>query len=113
MSKCRLTVSLTPSEVMDKIKGQEGADLVYEEFHDIGEGKYCGTLIFEKYFVRVSNRAALIVLINNLDGTTQVTSIATGSSQGIIFNFDWGAANSFAGSIKNILENYIVKEINE
>lgn len=111
MSQCKFVVSLKPAQVMSKVKGEESSDLVYEEFHDIGNGKYHGTLIFEKYFMRTSSRAALVVLVNNLNGKTIVTSVATGSSQGMFFNFDWGAADSFAGSVKRILESYITEEI--
>lgn len=111
MSQCKFVVSLMPSQVMSKVKSEENADLVYEEFNEIGNGKYYGTLIFEKYFIRASNRAALVVLMNNLNGETIVTSVATGSSEGLFFKFDWGAADSFAGSVKNILKNFITKEI--
>ena len=109
MSQYSFVVSLMPLEVMNKVKEEEGTDLVYEEFHDIGDGKYQGTLIFEKYFIRTSSRAALVVLVNNLNEKTVVTSVATGSSQGMIFNFDWGAADSFADSVKEILESYITE----
>ena len=112
MSECKFIVSLIPMEVMIKVRNEESATLVYEEFHDLGEEKYYGTLIFEKYFMRAGNRAALVVLVNNLDGKTMVTSVATGSSQGMIFNFDWGVADDFAGSVKRILKRYITEEIN-
>jgi hypothetical protein len=111
MSQYSFIVNLTPSAAMGKIKEEENADIVYEEFHDIGNEKYFGTIIFEKYFMRVSNRVALVVLINNLNGETQVTSVATGSSQGMIFNFDWGAADDFAVSVREIFEDYIIREI--
>ena len=111
MSQSKFIVSLMPSQVMSKVKGEESSDLVYEEFYDIGDGRYYGTLIFEKYFMRTSSRAALAVLVNNLNGRTIVTSVATGSSQGMIFNFDWGAADSFAESVRRILESYITEEI--
>ena len=111
MSKCSFIVSLMPLQVMEKMKDEESAELIYEEFHDVGNSKYHGTLIFEKYFMRVGNRAALVVLVDNFKGETKVTSVATGSSQGMIFKFDWGAADSFAGSVKRILESYIIEEI--
>ncbi|MBZ9688580.1 DUF6054 family protein [Clostridium estertheticum] len=111
MSKCSFIVSLLPSQVMTMVKSEENSDLVYEEFHDIGDGKYNGTLIFEKYYMRAGNRAALVVLVNNFNGKTIVKSIATGSSQGMLFNFDWGAADSFADSIRRILKGYITEEI--
>ena len=113
MSKCSFIVSLMPSKVIDKVKDGQDAELVYEEFNDIENGKYYGTLIFEKYFMRVGNRAALVVLVNNLNGKTIVTSVATGSSQGMIFNFDWGASDHFANSVRDLLEKYIIEEIDE
>ena len=111
MSQNKFIVSLMPAQVMSKVKGERIATLVYEEFNDMGNEKYCGTLIYEKYFMRAHNRAALVVLVNNINGKTIVTSVATGSSQGLLFNFDWGAADSFAESVKRVLERYITEEI--
>ena len=34
--------------------------------------------------------------------------IAAGSSKGWLFNFDWGAAESFANSVRKALEKFIV-----
>lgn len=76
---------------------------------DLGNNKYIGTMVFEKYYFRVSNRAALVVIIDNIKGTTGVRAISTGSSQDMIFNFDWGAADNFTNSVRNILEEYIIK----
>ena len=95
------------------MKGEESAELIYEEFNDIGNSKYHGTLIFEKYFMKAGNRAALVVLVNNIKGETKVTSVATGSSQGLFFKFDWGAADSFAESVKRVLKSYIIEELDE
>lgn len=111
MSQCKFIVSLMPLQVMIKVKSERFATLVHEEFHDLGNEKYYGTLIFEKYYMRAGNRAALVVLVNNLNGKTIVTSVATGSSQGMIFNFDWGAADSFAESVKRVLKSYITEEV--
>ncbi|MFZ5967414.1 MAG: DUF6054 family protein [Bacillota bacterium] len=108
MSKYNYRVSITPREVFHVVKENQNADLVHEEFFDLGEGKAIGTLIFEKYYFRASNRAALVVIIDNLQGFTEVRSIATGSSQGWLFNFDWGAADDFAGSVENGLRGYFI-----
>lgn len=109
MSIQNFKVSIDPMRALGLIKDEENADLVHEEIHDLGGNKYIGTLIFEKFFFRNSNRAALIVIIDNIKGYTDVRSVSTGSSQGMIFNFDWGAASEFAGSVKDILENYIIE----
>jgi hypothetical protein len=108
MSTYNFKVSISPIEGLDLVKQNEDADLVHEETHDLGNGRYIGTLIFEKYYMRVKNRVALVVIIDNIYGQTDVRSIATGSSDGMIFNFDWGAADSFANSVQDILSDYII-----
>ncbi|HVJ47989.1 hypothetical protein [Desulfitobacterium sp.] len=39
--------------------------------------------------------------------------MSQGSSQGLIFNFDWGASDSFAFRIKEILQDYITGDVIE
>lgn len=101
-------VRLSPKEAFEKIKLNQNADLVYEEEFQLNGDKFTGTLIFEKYYMRAKNRAALIVLINDFSGLTHITSVSTGSSEGIIFNFDWGAADNFANSVGEILHDFII-----
>ena len=101
-------VSLTPFDAFQMIKQRQDAELVYEEDFTVNGDKFTGTLIFEKYYIRAKNRAALIVLINNFNGITDIKSISTGSSEGMIFNFDWGAADHFANSVGEILADYII-----
>lgn len=108
MSKETFRVTLSPKEALQKVRDEENADLVHEELNDAGAGKYIGTLIFEKYYFRSKNRAALIVIVDNLKGMTEVRAISTGSSEGLIFNFDWGAADDFAASVSDILAEFIV-----
>ncbi len=112
MHKCSLVVSLSPLEVIEKLKEEEGAEFVYEEFHKIENGKNFGTLIFEKYFIRVMRSVSLVVLVNNISGKTVVNTVATGSPKGLI-SLDWGAGDNFAKSIKEIFTGYIVEEITE
>lgn len=108
MSKYSLQVSIIPQRALELIKDNQDADLVHEELHDVGEGKFIGTLIFEKYFFRVKNRVALVVIADNLKSTTEVRVISTAGSEGLFFNFDWGASDDFADSIQKILSDYIV-----
>ncbi|KXG73695.1 DUF6054 family protein [Thermotalea metallivorans] len=109
MSIHHFQISIDPVRAFHLVKENENAELVYEEIHDLGGDQYIGTLVFEKYFFRTSNRAALVVIIDNIKGQTAVRAIATGSSQGLLFNFDWGAANDFAYSVKAILQDFIVE----
>lgn len=83
--------------------------MIHEEINHVGDQKYIANLVFEKYFMRVGNRAGLIVIFDNTKEETEVRVIATASSQGMIFNFDWGAGDDFADSVREILEEYIVE----
>ncbi|SFL77313.1 hypothetical protein SAMN03159341_109233 [Paenibacillus sp. 1_12] len=109
MSKISFNVSIAPSAALDLVKHNQNADLVHEEYHIVGQDQLIGTQIYEKYYFRSKNRAALIVIIDNINGATNVRAIATGSSEGFIFNFDWGAADDFASSVENILSHYIIE----
>lgn len=107
MSNYRFRVGINPKEALKLVSERTNADLVHEELHNLGDEKYIGILVFEKYYMRVSNRAALVVIIDNIKGYTDVRTISTGSSQGMFLNFDWGAADDFASSIESILKDYI------
>lgn len=109
MSKINFQVNLSPAEAYSLVVEHQNAELVHEELHELGDGRITGTLIFEKYYFRTKNRAALIVIIDNLQGFTDVRCIATGSSEGLIFNFDWGASDDFANSVADILGAYIIE----
>lgn len=106
MSKTKFNVSVSPVEVFHVLKKEMNADLVHEEIHKVEGNKYVGTLIYEKLYMRVSNRVALVVICDNLKDKTEVRVIATGSSEGLFSKFDWGAANNFTKSIEEILKVY-------
>lgn len=108
-NKLDFHVDTSPEQALSMVRNDEDADLVHEEFHDLGEGKGIGTLVFEKYYFRTKNRAALVVTCENIHGPTRVRAVATGSSEGLIFNFDWGAAGDFVGSVGEILREYMVE----
>ena len=113
LSKLVFKVNITPAEALGKVKDHhmsEGNELIHEELYDLGEGKAIGTLVFQKYYFRAGNWAALMVLADNLKGYSEVRSIATGSSQGVIFNFDWGAADNYVASVRKALEAYVIKD---
>jgi hypothetical protein len=108
MSVCSFRVNIQPMEALKMVIENQDADLIHEEIHELGESRHLCVLVFEKYFFRTSNRAALTVIIENKDGVTGVRSIAAGTSQGMIFSFDWGAAEDFAYSVRDILEDYVI-----
>jgi hypothetical protein len=109
VSNANFKINLAPDQALAMVRDQENADLVHEELHDLGGGKWIGTLVFEKYYFRTKNRAALIVIIDNIQGETDVRIVGTGSSQGLIFNIDWGASDNFVQSVMDILRDYILE----
>ncbi|MFA5576457.1 MAG: DUF6054 family protein [Tissierellaceae bacterium] len=108
MSKYIFSVNISPAEAMNIVKKNHNADLVHEEKIDLGDRKAVCILVYEKYYLRAENRAALTVIIDNSSGQTKVRSIAAGSSKGLLFGFDWGAGDDFAYSIKSMLEKYTI-----
>lgn len=62
-----------------------------------GEGYYLAVMLFEHFFMRVSNQATLLVLIESTGpGETRLKTVGSGTSRGMFVKFDWGAAVSFA-----------------
>lgn len=110
MSACNFSVDISPDEAAAIVKGNESADLVYEESHTAADGKHISILVFEKYFFRAGNAAALTVIINNIEGATGVSAVAAGSSRDALFGFDWGAADDFAGEVRDILGDHVISE---
>jgi hypothetical protein len=109
MSTVAFNVTITPEEALGIIKQNHTASLVYDEYIDLNNGKGIGTLVYEKYFIRNSNRAALTVICDNVQGRTEVRAIATGASQSMFFNLDWGASSEFAHSVHRILKDFTVE----
>jgi len=109
MSKANFRVTISPEEAFHRVRDEQNADLVHEELIDLGQGRQFGTLVFEKYYLRTKNRAALIVLIDNVQGVTDIRVVGTGSSEGIFFNFDWGASDNFVNSVVEILQDFIIE----
>lgn len=102
MSKLNFQVNVSPEKAFELLRRHPEADLVHEELHDAGEGRQFGTMIFEKYYLRAGNRAALVVMLDNLQGTTEVRVVATGSGQGMFFKMDWGAADDLARTVERV-----------
>lgn len=106
MSEKSIRVSISPEEALAMVKSGITGELVHEETHRPCEDKFIGTLIFERYFFRVKNRVALVVISDNFSGETNVRIISTGSSEGILFNIDFGASEGFVGEAEKILKKY-------
>ncbi|MDV3426083.1 MAG: DUF6054 family protein [Bacillota bacterium] len=109
MSVYSFKVNLKPDEALEYLKNNMDSELIYEEVHEYQDIIKSYVLIFEKYYFRSKNRAALTVTINNFNGETEISSISAGSSEGMIFNFDWGAGDDFASGVKDLFEEFIIE----
>ncbi|MBF7095632.1 DUF6054 family protein [Alkalibacter mobilis] len=82
-------------------------ELVDYAEHHIGDVSVC-TLVYEKYFMRASNRATLTVAVVGNKDEIIVDAIGAGGGQGPIFKFSWGAEEDFVSVVESVLreENF-------
>lgn len=106
MAKEIINVSITPKEVIGVINRKLSDEEVDRTSFDLGDGKYIEIGVYERYFFRSNNRGGLIVTADNVEGYTKVKLVSTGTSEGFVFNFDWGAGDKYINIIKNILKDY-------
>lgn len=100
-------VEATPQEIMSAVHERIGR--TEDVFSDIrrADGRSVGIAVYEQYFSRVGNRIVLMVMADDLagDGTSLVRVIASGSSRGMVFNIDFGAAGDYAAEAMEIISN--------
>ncbi|MEA4822679.1 MAG: DUF6054 family protein [Clostridiaceae bacterium] len=63
-------------------------------------------MVFEKYFWRASNRASLTVVVSGAGDRVTVEAIGSGGGQGPLLRFSWGAEDSFAETVAEVLRPY-------
>ncbi len=64
-------------------------------------------LVFEKYYMRASNRASLsVMIVEDTDGSVTIDAVGAGGGQGVVFSFSWGAEDSFVGVLQKILNRH-------
>jgi len=109
--KYSLNVIVNPDVAIALIKDGmgPGAELLHEELNDLGDGRMIGTLVYERYYFRSGNQAAMVVIADNLQGVCNIRLISAGSSNSMILKIDWGAGKSFASSVAKILSDYTVE----
>jgi len=108
MAAINFKVKLSVRDALYKIDMKMKEEKVHQRI-DTLEGEHsAGLLIYEKYYMRNSSRASLTVYINDFNGETEVEVIPSGGSQGMFFNIDWGAGDSFSESVQRILEEDMI-----
>ena len=98
----------TAQKVIDNIVGGSFTGELIDDYSVGGDAAGCRVLVFEKYYQRVNNRLILTVVIDIITGRTRVHYASGGGGEGMLFRFDWGAADSFAGCVQDALDSYII-----
>lgn len=105
----RYVVKSSVEETYQMIRLSQSMDsIVFKELRDFGDDKKMATIACEQYYIRTSNRIALFITIHNFSGVTEVTAISTGSSQSMLFKFDWGAAQNYLKMITDALKPVLI-----
>ena len=77
-------------------------ELVEEIRRSLGNGSVY-VLVFEKYYMRASNRVTLTVVVSQ-DGSDVVVDAVSAGGQGAVFKYDWGAEDEFAAEVEQVLK---------
>ena len=97
------TVDGVAKMLRQEIEGSAfSCELVEALSRQIGGGRL-RLMVFEKYFMRSSNRASLTVAVSGDDGRVMVDAISAGGGQGVFFRFSWGAESDFVGTVESLL----------
>lgn len=105
------TVDLKPFQAVQLILEDKDlkSTLIFEDYKVTGvDEKEISILVFEKFFLRTGNTAALTVTVDNFSEVTIVKCISAGNGQGIS-DIDWGAGKSFIKPVRKKLESHIIE----
>lgn len=87
----------------EMLKTGLSVELLENISRDFGEVQVY-TMVFEKYFMRSSNRASLTVVLMARGEDILVDIIGSAGGQGALFRLSWGAEEDFIYSLETILE---------
>ncbi|MGM9985796.1 MAG: DUF6054 family protein [Bacillaceae bacterium] len=106
MATKKMKASIRPNQVREILRNVNSlGDIIHVESIEYDDREIV-IMVFQKYYMRNSSQAALTVIAENTGDATEITAISTGSSQGMIFKFDWGASDDYAQSVLDILSEY-------
>lgn len=80
-------------------------ELIDSVYKSIGSVTIC-VMVFEKYYMRSSNRASLTVVVTGEGDDVNVDAIGSGGGQGVLFKLSWGAEENFVSTVEQILKRY-------
>jgi len=69
------------------------------------QGVEVAVSVYDKYYMRSSNRASLTLTVIGNSTDIQVCAIGAGGGSGALFNFSWGAEEDFVDVVAQALRN--------
>lgn len=109
MAVIHLEGSSTLNETLDYIRNELPNTALSLELVDEGviqSNSDVYLIVFEKYFMRVSNRVSLSIMLSEVNHRTQIIAIGSGAGQGPIFKFGWGSEEDFVADFVRFMERY-------
>jgi len=70
-----------------------------------------GILLYEQFFMRVGNDAALMLVVSGDETNSRVKAVACATSKDFVFRMDFGAAGAFAKEPMEILNSAFPGEV--
>lgn len=99
-------------ELAEFIKDNFDGELVCSEYQDLNDNTKVLVMNYEKYYFRVSSYVGLTIVITEYNGVQ--TAIITGfGGGGGLLNISYGANNSFAARMAEVLKKLGFEEYTE
>lgn len=103
-----LTLATAVNYVKKGAQDEGVSNELVSEYGDLSIEQGFYVLVYEKYYMRSSNRASLTILLHKVENMVKVFCVGSGGGQGSIFSFDWGAADKFESIPRSVLNKYII-----
>ena len=110
MAKCERQIRARAHELVKYLDEGIRSSGMSVELVDSSVQKAAGAtvwlFVYDKYYMRASNRAALTVQVIGGDDYAYVTAIGAGGGNGALINFSYGAEEDFVGTVESLLDQY-------
>lgn len=94
------TASVLNQKILDSAYSMELAGETNWQYN----GTTVLTRVYEKYFMRASNRATITITMVQSGDALFISGISAGGGQGAIFRFSWGAEEDFAADVEALVD---------
>ena len=86
-----------------------GKNIIDSYVVHFGENQKAIIVVIEYFTWRNNNQMTATVVIDNAEGNTKIHITVGGSSQGLIFSYDYGAGESLEENLKSLFQCYKIE----